>query len=147
VPDAPNQGNSYQLRIPLPKSTPDFDRKLHLLGGLNLKRESSSATFVIALRLPPAHIRKSPLWVLAKALVAKSVDELAIENGSNASVDSDLDAKAGKFLKDRFELLLKSYAGMSDKLMSEATEVQRSIQLLKMGEVEILKAYIGELSS
>jgi len=142
VPEPPNPGNSYQLRIGLPKSSPDFDRKLHHICGLNIKQENLS-TFILTLR-HPVSITDSILWEFAKIFVSKTVDEAIGE-------DETRDLKARKFLKDRFQLLLKSYNALEESETSghgtdaEGESVQKSIKRLKDGECELLTAYAAQL--
>jgi len=129
------------LRIGLPKSSLDFDRKLHHICRLNIKQENLS-TFVLILRHPPS-ISDSLLWEFAKIFVSNSVDEA---NGE----DESRDLKAKKFLKDRFQLLFKSYETLESEqnghvMDAEQESVLRSIKRLKHGECELLKAYADQL--
>lgn len=76
--------------------------------------------------------------------MSKTVDEA---NGE----DETRDLKAKKFLKDRFQLLLKSYTALEESDTSghgtdaEGEFVQKSIKRLKHGECKLLTAYVAQL--
>lgn len=64
--------------------------------------------------------------------------------------DESRDLKAKKFLKDRFQLLFKSYETLESEqnghvMDAEQESVLRSIKRLKHGECELLKAYADQL--
>ncbi|KAH7717357.1 Protein SET-27 [Aphelenchoides avenae] len=141
VPSLPNPDNCYELKIGMPKSS-ESTKKRELLRRKSIEADHHGYyVFQLSLETASMPLNGSALWEFALTFVS---DRGTPPSGGGEATANE--AKAKKFLGDRFRLLLLGYAKLPES-EPEGSLAEKSVWRLKQSEKEILGAYAKRFDS